>query len=110
MVSLHNVVMHVIETSANGVVNQDTRFVFQQRDTQVYAEYAGGKIARGYLVGNRENDALTFVYCQIQHDGTIDSGRSQAQLEIRNGRLRLIEHFEWASRPDKRGMNIFEAI
>lgn len=110
MINLHNVIMNVIETSENGVVNKDTLFTFQQRNTLVSAEYSGGKIAKGYLVGSLINNVLTFTYCQIQDDGTLDNGKSCAELEIRDGKLRLIEYFEWTSRPGERGVNIFEEI
>jgi hypothetical protein len=110
MINLNNVKMNVIETSENGVVNQDTLFTFQQQDTLVYAEYSGGKIAKGYLIGNLVSNRLTFTYCQLQYNGTLDNGKSYAELEFRNGKLRLVEHFEWASRPGKMGVNIFEEI
>lgn len=110
MINLNNVKMNVIETSDNGVVNHDTLFCFQQQGTLVFAEYSGGKIAKGYLVGNLIDDALTITYCQIQTDGTLDNGKSHAELEMKNGKLRLIEHFEWALRPGENGVNFFEEI
>lgn len=104
--------MHVIETASNGVVNQDTIFSFQQEGTLVVADYAGGQIAQGFLVGqlSEEGHCLVFTYCQIQTDGTLDNGKSTADILFENGKLRLVEHFEWTSRPGEKGVNVFEEI
>lgn len=102
--------MNVIKTSENGVVNHDTIFSFRQHGTLVSAEYSGGKIAKGHLVGNLIETKLTFAYCQVQTDGTLDYGKSLAELEIKEGKLRLIEKFEWGSRPGETGTNVFETI
>jgi hypothetical protein len=110
MINLNNIKMNVIETSENGVVNRQTIFSFNQEQDLVYANYSGGKIAKGYLVGNLKGDKLEFTYCQVQVNGILDNGKSTAELTIHNGKMRLIEHFEWASRPGQLGVNIFEEL
>ena len=102
--------MNVIETSENGVVNQDTIFSFSHEGDLVYANYSGGQIAKGYLVGNLKGSKLEFSYCQVQVNRILDNGKSNAELIIHNGKVRLIEHFEWASRPGVMGTNIFEEL
>jgi hypothetical protein len=110
MINLNNIKMNVIETSENGVVNHHTIFSFSQKQNLVYASYSGGQIAKGYLVGNLNGDKLEFTYCQVQVDGILDNGKSNAELTIYNGKLRLIEHFECASRSGQMGINIFEEL
>lgn len=102
--------MNVIETSENGVVNQETIFSFNQEQDLVYANYSGGRIAKGYLVGNLKGRKLQFTYCQVQVDGVLDNGKSDAELSIHNGKIRLIERFQWTSRPGQMGTNIFEEL
>lgn len=102
--------MNVIETSENGVVNKDTVFSFSQDQNTVYASYSGGRIAKGFLVGYLSENQLEFTYCQVQLDGVLDNGRSRAELTMNEGKIRLIEHFEWASRPGQTGVNIFEEL
>jgi hypothetical protein len=102
--------MNVIETSENGVVNEHTIFSFHQEKDFVHAHYTGGKIAQGYLVGKIEGAQLQFTYCQIQVDGILDNGKSNAELTLQKGKVRLIEHFEWASRPGQMGTNVFEEL
>ena len=110
MINLNNVKMNVIETSENGVVNQDTIFSFNQEQDLVYANYSGGQIAKGFLAGYLKGNKLEFTYCQVQVDGILDNGKSNAELTTHKGKIRLIEHFEWASRPGQIGTNIFEEL
>jgi hypothetical protein len=110
MISLNNIKMNVIKTSENGVVNNETIFNFQQHGTLVHANYSGGQIEKGYLVGKMSYKQLKFTYCQVQIDGTLDTGKSTVEIEIFNKKIRLIEHFEWASRPGVYGINIFQEL
>lgn len=111
MINLDKIKMTVVQTAENGVVNKDTIFTFTQSDNIVYGEYSGGKIKKGYLVGENNDDVLRFSYCQLQTDGTLDNGLSSCELSIdMAGRVRLIEHFEWKSRPGETGINIFQEI
>ncbi len=111
MINLDKIKMTVIETAENGVVNKDTIFTFAQNDNTVYAEYIGGKIQKGFLVGQNNNNVLTFSYCQLQTDGTLDNGLSTCEISMDiTGKIRLVEHFEWKSRPGEQGVNIFQEI
>lgn len=104
--------MNVIQTADNGVVNHETIFVFSQNNDIVSAKYAGGKIHTGFLIGKISTDnQLLFSFCQMQTDGTLDSGGSQCALsKNEHGKIILTEHFEWKSRPGQFGINIFQEI
>lgn len=108
-INLDGLRMNVVSTSPNGVVNAETVFEFHQEADAVWATYAGGRIQHGFLVGTLEGDSLRFKYCQRQHDGVLDGGSSIGNVQIRNGRTRIIERFDWASR-EGGGENIFEQI
>jgi hypothetical protein len=62
MLSLDNIKMTVIQTAENGVVNKDTLFYFKQDGNVVQAEYAGGKIKKGFLIGQIAAHVLKFSY------------------------------------------------
>ena len=110
-ISLDNIKMTVIETAANGVVNSETIFDFRQTKDFVMAEYKGGRIKKGLLAGILNGNELKFRYYQLQTDNKFDKGVSSCQLSADdNGKIRLIEHFEWKSRPGERGTNVFEEI
>jgi hypothetical protein len=109
--TLDNVKMNVIQTAPNGVVNELTIFTFSQNDNFVSASYSGGQIFKGYLVGTIDEDKLVFSYCQIQIDGKMDNGQSECDITLgEDGKIKLIEHFTWASKNDETGVNIFQEL
>ncbi len=111
MISMKGVRMQVVHTHKNGVVNHHTIFSFKQESNKVSAEYAGGLIVKGYLVGLLRHDQLEFSFCQLQSNGRLDNGISTATVDfLPDGRLRLIEKFTWHSRHGESGTNIFEQI
>ena len=74
------------------------------------ARYGGGAVARGWLVGSLTGSELAFRYVQREVAGTIHNGHSVAQVERRpDGRLRMVEHFTWSSRPGS-GTNVFDEV
>ena len=109
-VSLNDLVMNVTVTSNNGVVNKDTIFRFSQNDSVITASYSGGKIVTGYLIGKIIESNLHFRFIQIDLANNIDSGQSVCEIKkTDDGRIQLVEHFEWDSINGK-GINIIEQI
>lgn len=108
--NLNNVKMNVIETAENGIVNELTIFTFSQTENFISATYSGGQILQGYLVGTFNQNKLSFSYCQLQTNGKMDNGQSECDILIENGKIRLIEHFTWASRKGETGTNIFQEL
>jgi hypothetical protein len=55
-------------------------------------------------------DGLQFRYSQVDMDGRIDGGYSTCEISrMEDGRIRLLEHFQWESR-EGTGTNVFEEI
>lgn len=93
-----------------GEVGPSTRFQYTETDGVVHAEYRGGAIDRGYLVGTRNGDRLDFRYAQLAIDGTTSTGHCVSRVEqLSDGRLRLHETWEWESRPGD-GTSIVEEV
>ena len=71
-------------------------------DGSVWADYAGGAVVRGHLVGSRTAsgpDTLDFRYVQLKADGTTSSGHCTSVVEVLpDGRLRLHETWSWESK------------
>jgi hypothetical protein len=108
--NLDGLTMFVSSTAAHGVVSGETRLVFTQRGIRVAARYAGGRIARGWLVGQWADDTLHFRYAQREDGCAIHAGHSVCRVqELPDGRLRLVEHFAWSTRPGS-GVNVFEEL
>ncbi len=110
MIDLDGIVMHVSATASNGVVDRSTRLRFRQRGMRVWATYSGGKVRRGWLVGRRDGEALTFRYAQAEADGTVHGGRSRCDVQrLEDGRIRIVEHFQWSTRAGQ-GTNVFDEL
>lgn len=109
MENLDGVTMYVSNTDAIGVVNGDTHLKFRQEGTRVWARYAGGKVARGWLVGRLVSNVLRFRYAQVEN-GHIHAGSSTCDVQrLSNGDFRLIEHFAWRTRAGT-GVNVFDQL
>jgi hypothetical protein len=93
-----------------GEVDTDTVFRFHQEGEVVYAQYAGGKVRLGFLVGRIEDDRLEFRYAQLNMTGETSTGHSTDQVEILpDGRVLLHETWEWESRPGS-GTSLLEEV
>jgi hypothetical protein len=102
--------MHVVSTAEKGEVNTETTFRFTQEGIFVTAEYSGGKVRLGCLIGVIFAEELRFRYVQVDNSGRLDSGHSTCQISRKNdGRIQLIEHFNWDTREGS-GINVFEEI
>jgi hypothetical protein len=106
--TLDGLEMIVSSTAAEGVVGPETRIRFTQRGSRILGRYSGGRVVRGYLVGEFTGEQLTFRYLQREVSAGIHGGESHC--EVRRGplgRIRIVEHFRWASREGS-GTNVFE--
>ena len=108
--NLDGVRMNVVKTASTGVVNAETIFDFQQKGHVVTAVYRGGAVIEGRLVGMVDGPQLTFRYCQAEKSGALDGGVSECELQrMVDGRIRIVERFQWESRKAA-GENIFEEM
>ncbi|MFJ4831003.1 hypothetical protein ACIP79_13950 [Streptomyces sp. NPDC088747] len=108
--SLDGLVLSPVADQAPGQVGTSTRFVYRERDGVIWADYAGGDVVRGHLVGTREGDRLDFRYVQLKHDGDTSSGHCVSRVtELPDGRVRLEETWEWESRRGS-GTSVVEEV
>ncbi|MEU2542160.1 hypothetical protein [Streptomyces iakyrus] len=108
--SLDGLVLAPVADQAPGQVGTRTRFTYHERQGEIWAEYAGGDVVRGRLVGTREGDRLDFRYVQLKRDGTTSSGHCvSAVVELPDGRVRLEETWEWESGQGK-GTSVVEQV
>ncbi|WP_328222805.1 hypothetical protein [Streptomyces sp. NBC_00310] len=108
--SLDGLVLAHVADQAPGQVGTRTRFAYHEKDGEIWAEYAGGDVVRGHLVGTRAGDRLDFRYVQLKTDGATASGHCVSQVsELPDGRVRLEETWEWESRPGS-GTSVVEQV
>lgn len=93
-----------------GEVGPDTVFEYHEDDGEIWASYSGGTVLRGFLVGTRDGDTLSFRYTQLNRDRETSSGRCVSQISTTaEGRLRLSETWSWETRPGD-GVSVVEEI
>ena len=74
------------------------------------ARYRGGRVERGWLAGRLVGAQLVFRYVQRESAGALHAGRSVCEvLQLADGRVRILEHFEWRTRSGS-GTNVFDEL
>lgn len=85
-----------IENSESGEVSAQTIFCYHQKDDTIWAEYSGGSVIRGFLVGTIDNqNHLHFNYQHINTAKILKSGHCDSVPKIVNGKLRFYEKWKW---------------
>ncbi|MFE5854892.1 hypothetical protein ACFQ61_17005 [Streptomyces sp. NPDC056500] len=108
--SLDGLVFAPVADQAPGQVGTSTRFAYHERDGRIWAEYEGGDVAQGFLVGTREGDRIDFRYVQLKIDGTTSSGHCVSSVvELPDGRIRMDETWEWESQ-EGHGTSVVEEV
>ncbi|HRO95041.1 MULTISPECIES: hypothetical protein [Micrococcaceae] len=109
-VSLHGKTFAGVSNAVTGQVGAATRFRYHEDGAAIWAEYDGGEIVRGYLVGTREGERLQFRYVHLDTGGATASGVCESHIVVlEDGRVRFEESWAWESRPEK-GTSVVEEI
>lgn len=92
----------------NGEVNDQTRFFYHQKGNMIWAEYAGGQILKGYLIGTvDEHSNLTFTYQHINDGQQVRIGSCHSTPAIlTDGRLELHETWQWLNGDKTTGQSV----
>ncbi|WRZ93399.1 hypothetical protein OHB54_32800 [Streptomyces sp. NBC_01007] len=107
---LDGLVLAPVADQAPGQVGTRTRFTYHEEDGTVWADYDGGDIVRGHLLGTREDNRLDFRYVQLKRDGTTSSGHCVSLVvELPDGRVRLEETWTWESQ-EGTGTSVVEEL
>lgn len=99
-----------VSNDADGDVGEETYFWFEQTDELIHAQYHGGSVRLGHLVGHHLGETLDFRYTHVTTDGDTATGHSVDRIEhLDDGRLRLHEEWEWDSKPGS-GSSVLEEV
>ncbi|MBO4776235.1 MAG: NAD(P)H-dependent oxidoreductase [Lachnospiraceae bacterium] len=107
--SLEDRFFTVYENSESGEVSDQTIFSYHQKGNVIWAEYSGGSIVKGFLLGTMDEDHnLHFTYEHINNDGEKKSGACDSTPRYENGKLRFYESWKWTD--GEEGTSIIEEI
>ncbi len=98
-----------VSNSDDGEVSDQTVFSYHQKGNVIWAEYSGGRIIKGFLLGTiDENNNLHFDYRHINTDGESKSGSCYSEPRPVNGKLRFYEKWKWAD--GREGSSVIEEL
>ena len=99
----------VVENSESGEVSDKTVFSYHQKGNVIWAEYSGGSIVKGFLLGTMdENHNMHFNYQHMNTDGELKTGSCDSEPSVENGKLRFNEKWKWTM--GEEGTSVIEEI
>lgn len=99
MINLNKKIFKALSNSDNGEVGDDTVFYYSQKDNIISAEYSGGEIIKGNLIGKQlEDGKFDFVYHHINSNGALKIGKClSSAILVENDKIKLLEEWQWLS-------------
>jgi len=99
-------------TTENGETSEETLFTYKQTGNILTAEYHGGEIITGHLIGLVDDQGhINMRYHQVNTRGALMTGICFSTPEILdNGKIRLHEQWEWTSGDKTTGSSIIEEV
>ena len=105
-------IFSLIGNSEKGEVSAETTFHYHQSNDLVWAEYNGGEIVFGSLLGKADEDGILDIrYQHLNKQGKLMTGVCRSTPEILpDGRIRLSEKWQWTSGDFSEGESVVEEI
>ncbi len=96
------------ENAENGEVDGDTVFEYHQNDNIMWAEYSGGDVIKGHMIGTvAENGELNFYYQHINNQKELRIGICHSVPEVlENGKIELHEKWQWMNGDKSEGVSV----
>ena len=106
-INLNNKTFVLLENSENGQVNKETLFEYKQEANLVTAEYSGGSILKGAIIGRLQGSELSMLYHCITSSNDLKAGKAIAQVSTNiDGKIELRLKWEWLT-SDERGESLY---
>ncbi|KOP67205.1 n-acetylglutamate synthase [Bacillus sp. FJAT-18019] len=101
-----------VENTDNGEITRETVFNYRQQDRMVWADYSGGGILLGHLVGTVDDSGkLDMRYHHLNENGELMTGVCISTPEILDdGRIRIYERWQWTCKDQSIGHSIIEEV
>ena len=98
--------------SENGEVSEQTIFSYHQNGSLLWAEYCGGDILKGSLIGCvLDSGELDFVYHHMNRAMQVKTGKCYSVPTVmENGKIELSEQWEWTSEDYSKGESLLVEV
>lgn len=99
-----------VKNSENAEATAETIFLYKQKGNIVTAQYSGGTIQKGHLIGLVDNNGnIEMRYHQVNKKGQLMTGICNSKPEVLpNSKIRLHETWQWTSGDNSKGKSIIE--
>lgn len=110
--SLDNRVFVPVDNSTGGIVDARTRFHFWQDGDAFYADYFGGDVREGHIIGRFTGPRTgQMLYHCMTVDRQLKAGRALATFHLSDaGRASMTLDWRWISGGDENGRSQYEEI
>ncbi len=109
--NLHHKQFKALSNSNTGEVSDDTIFEYFQENNIIWANYSGGQIIKGFLIGTIKDDQLHFSYQHINSNGEIMTGVCDSIASINeNKKIILNEKWQWTCKDFSKGTSLLIEI
>jgi len=111
-INYNNKFFSSVSNTDNGEVSSGTTFHYHQNKDMIWAEYNGGDIVKGFLIGLCDDKSnLNFTYQHINDNNEIRTGKCMSTPEILpNGKIRLLEQWQWTNGDNTTGQSIIQEV
>ncbi len=102
----------VVSNSASGDTGSETIFRYRQKDDLLTADYSGGTVKYGHLIGTVDaRGRINMRYHHLTTHGILMTGKCKSRPEILGtGKIRLHERWQWTSGSLAKGRSTLEEI
>lgn len=103
--NFHNKTFSLIANAKSGTVNKDTIFQFQQEGTLITADYQGGTIKYGKIIGQlKGKDRLEMRYQCLTSTNELKAGMGVAKISLSaKGKIKLALNWQWLDGNKEKG-------
>lgn len=110
MINYNGKLFKPVSNTENGETSEDTIFRYKQTENILTAEYSGGQIVSGHLIGLVDKSGnIDMRYHQVNNKGEIMTGICKSVPELLgNGKIRLHETWAWTSGDRSKGQSVIE--
>ena len=110
--SLDKRIFTPVDNSTGGLVDARTRFHFWQNGDAFFADYFGGDVREGHIIGRFTSDRTgTMLYHCLTKDRRLKAGRAVATFNLSDeGRASMALEWVWVSGADGSGTSHYEEI
>lgn len=110
-INLHQKRFASQSNTENGEVSGDTVFCYFQEGEVIWAEYEGGMVRKGFLVGKVVGEGIEFTYQHINTAGEIMTGICHSMPKLNpDGKIQLFEQWQWTCRDFSKGESVLVEV